>query len=184
MDKTREEELADLCHAALNRLTKWRTVFAGWQCGTLVRGIPEGDAVRDHRELSIILQVETLAILRCLLKKASLTQEEFDRYFERERPMIALRCDDIKELALEEATFQAVADHRGMTMFQRAHSSALLCLLIDKGIITGEEYYEAMIAEAGKLEKDYEERFPGISAFENGLHFDQRAVETMKYWKV
>lgn len=40
--------------SALNRVTKWRSIFTGWQLGTRAKGDPEGDAVRDHRELSII----------------------------------------------------------------------------------------------------------------------------------
>lgn len=47
--------------AALQRLTKWRTIFAGWQLGTRAKGDPECDAVRDHRELSILLRAELSA---------------------------------------------------------------------------------------------------------------------------
>lgn len=36
---------------ALNILTKWRVLFTGWQLGTRPKGDPEGDAVREHREL-------------------------------------------------------------------------------------------------------------------------------------
>src|SRR5258707_8554059 len=44
--------------AALNRLTKWRTHYAGWQLGTRAKGDPESDAVRDHRELTMLLRVD------------------------------------------------------------------------------------------------------------------------------
>lgn len=47
---------------ALNRLAKWRTVFAGWQLGTRARGDPESDAVRDHREATIMLRAEVNAL--------------------------------------------------------------------------------------------------------------------------
>mgnify|MGYP001587156880 CR=1 FL=1 len=40
----------------INRLTKWRTLFTGWQLGTRAKGDPEGDAVRDHREVTILLR--------------------------------------------------------------------------------------------------------------------------------
>jgi len=32
------------------------------------------------------------------------------------------------------------------------------------------------------LNKDYEARFPDVTASEEGLTFDKRAVETMKGW--
>jgi hypothetical protein len=52
----------------LNRLAKWRSIFAGWQLGTRVKGDPESDAVRDHREATIILRAEVTAITRLLME--------------------------------------------------------------------------------------------------------------------
>jgi hypothetical protein len=43
--------------AALNRLCKWRAIFAGWQLGTRAKGDPESDAVRDHREVTILIML-------------------------------------------------------------------------------------------------------------------------------
>ena len=43
-----------------NRLCKWRTVLTGWQLGTRAKGDPEGDAVRDHREVTLLLRVVSL----------------------------------------------------------------------------------------------------------------------------
>lgn len=63
---------------ALNRLTKWRNVFVGWQLGTRKKGDPEGDAVRDHRELSMILRVEVTALAGLMIEKGVFTAEEFD----------------------------------------------------------------------------------------------------------
>src|SRR5438067_1656730 len=40
--------------AALNRLTKWRSVFCGWQLGTRSSTDPEAQAVRDHREATML----------------------------------------------------------------------------------------------------------------------------------
>lgn len=54
---------------ALNKLTKWRMVFAGWQLGTRPKGDPECDAVRDHREATMIQRVEISALSRLLIKK-------------------------------------------------------------------------------------------------------------------
>lgn len=62
---------------ALNRLTKWRTVFTGWQLGTREKGDPEGDAVRDHREVSIIMRAELTALTGLLIEKGVFTVEEF-----------------------------------------------------------------------------------------------------------
>jgi hypothetical protein len=58
---------------ALNILTKWRTIFAGWQLGTRPKGDPECDAVRDHRELSMILRAEVTAFTGLLREKGVFT---------------------------------------------------------------------------------------------------------------
>lgn len=63
---------------ALNRLAKWRTVLTGWQLGTRHKGDPEGDAVRDHRELSLLLRAEVSALAGLLIKKGVFTAEEWD----------------------------------------------------------------------------------------------------------
>ena len=111
----------DRAYSALNKLTKWRSVFAGWQLGTRVKGEPESDAVRDHRELSIILRVE---------------------------------------------------------------QSALVSLLLKKGVITLKEWEVALEEEATKLDRDYELRFPGFKSTDFGMEIDTKiAVETTKGWK-
>ncbi len=66
------------CHAALNRLAKWRNVLAGWQLGTRLKGDPEGDAVRDHREGSLLLRAELSAITTLLIAKGVITHAEFE----------------------------------------------------------------------------------------------------------
>lgn len=105
---------------ALNILTKWRTLFTGWQLGTRPKGDPEGDAVRDHREVTILL---------------------------------------------------------------RAEISALTGLLLEKGVFTNGEWLAALESEAQQLAKDYERRFPGVTAHEGGLTIDKRALPWMKGWK-
>lgn len=62
---------------ALNRVTKWRTVFAGWQLGTRPIGDPESDAVRDLRELLIVLRVEVTALSRVLDEAGVIDRERF-----------------------------------------------------------------------------------------------------------
>ena len=109
---------------ARNRVTTWRTLFAGWQLGTRPKGDPECDAVRDHRELSILLRVE---------------------------------------------------------------SSALVGLLLAKGLITAAEWETALAQEANLLNSDYARRFPGVTATDDGLLIDIKKVAApdswMKNWK-
>jgi hypothetical protein len=69
---------------ALNTLCKWRTLFAGWQLGTRPKGDPESDAVRDHREVTILLRAEVTALTDVLLRKGLMTAEEVDAAMERE----------------------------------------------------------------------------------------------------
>lgn len=62
---------------ALNRLAKWRSVFAGWQLGTRPLGDPESDAVRDHREVTILLRAEMSALAVLLVRRGVFTVEEW-----------------------------------------------------------------------------------------------------------
>lgn len=61
----------------LNKLCKWRTVFAGWQLGTRPKSDPESQAVRDHREVTILLRLEVSALAGLLIAKGVFTHEEF-----------------------------------------------------------------------------------------------------------
>jgi hypothetical protein len=74
--------------SALNRLCKWRMVFASWQLGTRPKGDPECDAVRDHRELSIILRNELNALTRLLIEKGVFTAQERDAAVEAEAELL------------------------------------------------------------------------------------------------
>jgi hypothetical protein len=105
---------------ALNILTKWRVLFTGWQLGTRPKGDPEGDAVRDHREVTILL---------------------------------------------------------------RAEVNALIGLLLEKGAFTEAEWLAKLEGEAQHLARAYEAKFPGVTATEDGLTFDKRALPWMKGWK-
>lgn len=100
----------------LNILCKWRTILAGWQLGTRPNTDPECQAVRDHREITLIL---------------------------------------------------------------RAEVSALVMLLVDKGLISLEEWQEAMIEESVKLNEDMEKKFPGARATINGISID---ISKAKDW--
>ena len=68
----------------LNRLAKWRMVFASWQLGTRVKGDPECDAVRDHREATMVLRAEVTALSALLIQKGVFTHDEFVAAIEKE----------------------------------------------------------------------------------------------------
>ncbi len=64
--------------ARLEKLCKWRSLFAGWQLGTRPDTDPECQAVRDHRELTILLRVEVTALTRLLLDAGVFTSDQLD----------------------------------------------------------------------------------------------------------
>jgi len=63
---------------ALNRLCIWRTLLAGWQLGTRAKGDPECDAVRDQRELLLLLRAEVNALAGLCIRKGTFTEDEWD----------------------------------------------------------------------------------------------------------
>lgn len=75
---------------SLNILAKWRVLFTGWQLGTRVKGDPEGDAVRDHRELTILLRVEMSALTRLLAEKGVFADDEWLAALQREAEQLNL----------------------------------------------------------------------------------------------
>lgn len=62
---------------ALERLGKWRQVFASWQLGTRSAEDGECRAVRDHREVTIMLRAEVSALTHLLIERRVFTLEEF-----------------------------------------------------------------------------------------------------------
>lgn len=69
---------------ALNRLAKWRAHFAGWQLGTRASTDPESQAVRDHRELTMMMRVELSALAGLLIAKQVFTAKEWTEAIGRE----------------------------------------------------------------------------------------------------
>lgn len=69
--------LEEKLNRTLNRVTKWRSVFAGWQLGTRSNEDAESQAVRDHREVTILLRIEVSALAQLLIKKGVFTHQEF-----------------------------------------------------------------------------------------------------------
>jgi len=72
-----QSDLAERLRSALEKLTKWRTVFAGWQLGTRTSDDPESQAVRDHREVTMLMRVELNAVAKLLLDKGVITVAEW-----------------------------------------------------------------------------------------------------------
>jgi hypothetical protein len=63
----------------------------------------------------------------------------------------------------------AVVDHRELTILLRAENSALVALLLQKSVFTALEYTACLEVEAEQLSKEYESKFPGFSASEEGI---------------
>lgn len=95
-------------YEALNRVAKWRSVFAGWQLGTRPKGDPECDAVRDHREATLLHRVEITAIAALLIKKGVISQSEFEAQIEIEA--------DALSASLEQRFPGFKAESHGMSM--------------------------------------------------------------------
>jgi hypothetical protein len=118
--KRSDDQVAAIATRVCNRLAKWRSVFAGWQLGTRLDTDPESQAVRDHREV---------------------------------------------------------------TMLMRAEINALTACCIEAGLFTARQFTEQMILEAEHLSVAYSEKFPGMTATDDGITYDLLvAAETMKGW--
>lgn len=78
---------------ALNRLAKWRTFFAGWQLGTRSKDDAESNAVRDHREATLLLRTEGNALVQLLIRKGVFTEEEWTAQMEVEAEELCLTLE-------------------------------------------------------------------------------------------
>ncbi len=61
----------------LNKVTKWRTLLAGWQLGTRPKEDPESQAVKDQRELLILLRIEMNALVILLQQSKVFSPEDW-----------------------------------------------------------------------------------------------------------
>jgi hypothetical protein len=52
-------------------------VFAGWQLGTRVDSDPECQAVRDHREVTMLMRAEINALTVCCIEAGLFTARQF-----------------------------------------------------------------------------------------------------------
>lgn len=71
------EQLRANTRAVLNRLAKWRTILAGWQLGTRAKTDPECQAVRDQRELLLLMRAEMTALAMLLVNKGVFSEKEW-----------------------------------------------------------------------------------------------------------
>ena len=100
--------IAEEYHNALNRLAKWRTAFAGWQLGTRLFDDPECQAVRDQRELLLLLRVELSALTTLMTQKQVFSCDEM-------QAAIIVECEYMHKL-LEEKFPGFKATETGLTI--------------------------------------------------------------------
>jgi hypothetical protein len=75
----------------------------------------------------------------------------------------------------------AVKDHREATLFHRAELNAMLKLLLDKQVITHDEFNRCLLEEVKELDVAHERMFPGFKTTEFGLDLAMPiAAETMR----
>lgn len=79
---------------------------------------------------------------------------------------------------------EAVRDHRESSLALRIELNALLQVLIDKGVMTFEEFDDQLALEAQVLDHEYEKLFPGFQSTATGMSINPKvAAETMKNWR-
>lgn len=71
------EETRNKLVQELNRICKWRTVYAGWQLGTRLDTDEECKAVKDQRELLILMRVEVSALANVLIEKGVISLKDY-----------------------------------------------------------------------------------------------------------
>jgi hypothetical protein len=100
------QDKQDVLMQLLNKLGKWRSVFAGWQLGTRSDKDEVCKAVKDHREVTILLRAEVSALAGLLMQKGVFTLDEWcdalsnearalDKDFERKFPGITTSDDGV-----------------------------------------------------------------------------------------
>ncbi len=63
----------------------------------------------------------------------------------------------------------AMRDLMDKWLIMRAENSAIVALLVQKGVCTADEFHSAIMEEAAKLDKDMERVFPGFRTSEEGV---------------
>ena len=72
-----QEDRTAVLWKLLNKVTKWRTIFASWQLGTRGAYDAECNALKDHREVTMLLRMEMNAMLGLLKKNGIITEEDW-----------------------------------------------------------------------------------------------------------
>lgn len=78
-DGSKNDILRTKCVNALNKLAKWRTVFAGRFFGSIPADYVPGKAYRDDVEARLLLRVEVNALCRLLIEKKVFTDAEWQQ---------------------------------------------------------------------------------------------------------
>lgn len=77
----------------------------------------------------------------------------------------------------------AIRDHREATLLRRAEGSALVALLIEKGVFTAREWTEQYIVELEAIDDELAQRFPGMTSTDEGIAYQlPEAAQTMQGW--
>ena len=72
-----------------------------------------------------------------------------------------------------EPACDAVRDHRQETLTLRAELSAVVAVLIARGIIAEADFLEALDVAANQCNEALEKRFPGVKTTEAGIELDR-----------
>ena len=75
--------------SAIERLSKWRDLLAGWQLGKRDESDTESQAVRDHREVTLILRAEVNSLLRMCIEKGQFDESEFQTALAEEADLLS-----------------------------------------------------------------------------------------------
>lgn len=67
-------------------------------------------------------------------------------------------------------------------LMTQAEQLAIFAVLMDKGLVTKQEYQDALQNAAHTLCVELEAEFPGLAARDNGVDIDKRFIETAKDW--
>jgi hypothetical protein len=70
-------DLATQVRAKVEKLGKWRALYAGWWFGTRPNSDPQAQAARDNFDRTIMLRCEVDALVPLLIRKGVFTDEEY-----------------------------------------------------------------------------------------------------------
>lgn len=79
-----------------------------------------------------------------------------------------------------DGAFQAIQDAKLSDLNSNIKLDALVQLLIERGLISEEALLAEQIEVANKLEKSLEAKFPGATATDTGMVYDESAFENTK----